>query len=254
VTDLGGHPVRLAFRTLLSFLCEGRLESTISRTARGHTNSIRIASRHQGEMDAPQGTEGEAIEELTSMAKEFKVENAAGMRKQELIFRLLQAQACRTARSSAKACWRSCRTVRLPACTDYNYLPGPDDIYVSPSQIRRFQPAHRDTVTGQIRPPKDGERYFALLKVEDDINFEPPEVARDKILFDNLVRSTPREVQPGARARRTSPRGSSTCSSESGSASVPDRLPRRARARRCCCRTWPTRSRRTIRTSTCTCC
>jgi transcription termination factor Rho len=69
---------------------------------------------------------------------------------------------------------------------DYNYLPGPDDIYVSPSQIRRFNLRTGDTVAGQIRPPKDNERYFAMLKV-DQVNFEAPEVARDKILFDNLT-------------------------------------------------------------------
>ena len=76
--------------------------------------------------------------------------------------------------------------------TDYNYLPGPDDIYVSPSQIRRFNLRTGDTVSGQIRPPKEGERYFALLKVET-VNFEPPEVARDKILFDNLTPLYPDE-------------------------------------------------------------
>ncbi len=80
----------------------------------------------------------------------------------------------------------SARRLRLPARPDYNYLPGPDDIYVSPSQIRRFNLRTGDSVTGQIRPPKESERYFALLKVEE-INCEPPEVARDKILFDNLT-------------------------------------------------------------------
>jgi transcription termination factor Rho len=136
---------------------------------------------------------GKPIEELTSMAKEFKVENAAGMRKQELIFALLQAQASQNGAVFGEGVLEILPDgfgfLRAP---DYNYLPGPDDIYVSPSQIRRFSLRTGDTVTGQIRPPKDGERYFALLKVET-INFEPPEVARDKILFDNLVPLYPEE-------------------------------------------------------------
>jgi len=127
------------------------------------------------------------IEELTAMAKELKVENAAGMRKQELIFALLQAQASQNGAVFGEGVLEILPDgfgfLRAP---DYNYLPGPDDIYVSPSQIRRFSLRTGDTVTGQIRPPKDGERYFALLKVET-INYEPPEVAKDKILFDNLV-------------------------------------------------------------------
>jgi len=136
---------------------------------------------------------GKPIEELTTMAKEFKVENAAGMRKQELIFALLQAQALQNGAVFGEGVLEILPDgfgfLRAP---DYNYLPGPDDIYVSPSQIRRFSLRTGDTVTGQIRPPKDGERYFALLKVET-INFEPPEVARDKILFDNLVPLYPEE-------------------------------------------------------------
>jgi len=136
---------------------------------------------------------GKPIEELTSMAKEFKIENAAGMRKQELIFALLQAQASQNGGVFGEGVLEILPDgfgfLRAP---DYNYLPGPDDIYVSPSQIRRFSLRTGDTVTGQIRPPKDGERYFALLKVET-INFEPPEVARDKILFDNLVPLYPDE-------------------------------------------------------------
>jgi len=133
------------------------------------------------------------IEELTAMAKEFKIENAAGMRKQELIFALLQAQASQNGAVFGEGVLEILPDgfgfLRAP---DYNYLPGPDDIYVSPSQIRRFSLRTGDTVTGQIRPPKDGERYFALLKVET-INHEPPEVARDKILFDNLVPLYPDE-------------------------------------------------------------
>jgi len=127
------------------------------------------------------------ISDLAAMAKEYKIEGAAGMRKQELIFALLQAQASQNGAIIGEGVLEILPDgfgfLRAP---DYNYLPGPDDIYVSPSQIRRFNLRTGDTVTGQVRPPKDGERYFALLKVET-INVEPPEAARDKILFDNLV-------------------------------------------------------------------
>ncbi|MDI7267600.1 MAG: transcription termination factor Rho [Myxococcota bacterium] len=127
------------------------------------------------------------ISDLAALAKEYKIEGAAGMRKQELIFALLQAQASQNGAIMGEGVLEILQDgfgfLRAP---DYNYLPGPDDIYVSPSQIRRFSLRTGDTVTGQVRPPKDGERYFALLKVET-INFEPPEAARDKILFDNLV-------------------------------------------------------------------
>mgnify|MGYP005842691505 CR=1 FL=1 len=127
------------------------------------------------------------IGELTSLAREFNIEGAAGLRKQELIFAILQAQTEKNGFIYGEGVLEI-----LPdgfgflRCPDYNYLPGPDDIYVSPSQIRRFNLRTGDTVSGQIRPPKEGERYFALLKVES-INFEDPESARDKILFDNLT-------------------------------------------------------------------
>ncbi|MCF8041584.1 MAG: transcription termination factor Rho [Desulfarculaceae bacterium] len=133
------------------------------------------------------------IGELNGMAREYSIEGAAGMRRQDLIFALLTAQAQRNG-----AIYGSGVLEILPdgfgflRAPDYNYLPGPDDIYVSPSQIRRFNLRTGDTISGQIRPPKEGERYFALLKVED-INHEPPEVARDKILFDNLVPLYPDE-------------------------------------------------------------
>jgi transcription termination factor Rho len=127
------------------------------------------------------------ISDLTSMALEYNIEGAAGMRKQELIFALLQAQAAQNGVISGEGVLEILPDgfgfLRAP---DYNYLPGPDDIYVSPSQIRRFNLRTGDTVAGQIRPPKESERYFALLKVEE-INFEPPEAARLKILFDNLT-------------------------------------------------------------------
>ena len=127
------------------------------------------------------------IGELTGLAREFNIEGAAGLRKQELIFAILQAQTEKNGFIYGEGVLEI-----LPdgfgflRCPDYNYLPGPDDIYVSPSQIRRFSLRTGDTVSGQIRPPKEGERYFALLKVES-INFEDPESTRDKILFDNLT-------------------------------------------------------------------
>ncbi len=133
------------------------------------------------------------INELTQMAKEFNIEGASGMRKQELIFALLQAQTEKNGLIYGEGVLEILPDgfgfLRAP---DYNYLPGPDDIYVSPSQIRRFNLRTGDTTSGQIRPPKDNERYFALLKVES-VNFEDPEVSRDKILFDNLTPLYPNE-------------------------------------------------------------
>jgi len=127
------------------------------------------------------------ISELTHLAKEFNIEGAAGMRKQELIFALLQSQIEKNGliygQGTLEILPDGFGFLRSP---DYNYLPGPDDIYVSPSQIRRFNLRTGDTVSGQIRQPKESERYFALLKVEA-VNFEDPEVAREKILFDNLT-------------------------------------------------------------------
>jgi len=127
------------------------------------------------------------ISGLTKMAKEFKIEGAAGMRKQELIFALLQAQIEKNGSiygvGTLEILPDGFGFLRSPG---YNYLPGPDDIYVSPSQIRRFNLRTGDTVSGQIRQPKESERYFALLKVEA-VNYEDPEVAREKILFDNLT-------------------------------------------------------------------
>jgi transcription termination factor Rho len=133
------------------------------------------------------------ISELTQMGKEFNVEGASGMRKQELIFALLQAQTEKNGLIYGEGVLEILPDgfgfLRAP---DYNYLPGPDDIYVSPSQIRRFNLRTGDTTSGQIRSPKDNERYFALLKVES-VNYEDPEVSRDKILFDNLTPLYPNE-------------------------------------------------------------
>ncbi len=127
------------------------------------------------------------IAELNTIAKNLNVEGASGLRKQELIFSILQAQQDKNGLIYGEGVLEILPDgfgfLRAP---DYNYLPGPDDIYISPSQIRRFNLRTGDTVSGQIRPPKDTERYFAMLKVES-VNYEDPESARDKILFDNLT-------------------------------------------------------------------
>jgi len=127
------------------------------------------------------------INELNKMARDFSIEGASGMPKQELIFTLLQAHSERNGLIYGEGVLETLPDgfgfLRAP---DANYLPGPDDIYISPSQIRRFNLRTGDTVSGQIRPPKDSERYFALLKVEQ-VNQDDPEISRDKILFDNLT-------------------------------------------------------------------
>ncbi|HTU03800.1 MAG TPA: transcription termination factor Rho, partial [Candidatus Sulfotelmatobacter sp.] len=127
------------------------------------------------------------IAELTSIARALGVVGASGLRKQEMIFKILEAQTEKNGLIFAEGVLEILPDgfgfLRAP---DYNYLPGPDDIYVSPSQIRRFDLRTGDTVSGQVRPPKEGERYFALLKVEA-VNFENPELIKEKILFDNLT-------------------------------------------------------------------
>jgi len=127
------------------------------------------------------------INELMNAAKQMNVDGYSSMRKQDLIFALLQSEIDKNGLIYGEGVLEILPDgfgfLRAP---DYNYLPGPDDIYVSPSQIRRFNLRTGDTVSGQIRPPKESERYFALLKVEI-VNYENPEIARDKILFDNLT-------------------------------------------------------------------
>ncbi|MBV70152.1 MAG: transcription termination factor Rho [Myxococcota bacterium] len=133
------------------------------------------------------------IAELAAMARDMEIENASVLRKQELIFALLNEQTKKNEPIFGEGVLEILPDgfgfLRAP---DYNYLPGPDDIYVSPSQIRRFGLRTGDTVSGQIRPPKESERYFALLKVET-INFEEPEASKRKILFDNLTPLYPDE-------------------------------------------------------------
>jgi transcription termination factor Rho len=127
------------------------------------------------------------VADLNTVAKELNVAGTSGLRKQELIFKILEAQTEKNGLVFGEGVLEILPDgfgfLRAPSS---NYLPGPDDIYVSPSQIRRFDMRTGDTISGQIRPPKEGERYFALLKVEA-INFENPELAKDKILFDNLT-------------------------------------------------------------------
>jgi len=134
-----------------------------------------------------------SISRLGSVAKSMSVENPAGMRRQDLIFSILQhqteAEGLIFGEGVLEVLPEGFGFLRAP---EYNYLPGPDDIYVSPSQIRRFNLHTGDTISGQIRPPKEGERYFALIKVEA-INFEPPEVAMEKVHFDNLTPLYPEE-------------------------------------------------------------
>jgi transcription termination factor Rho len=134
-----------------------------------------------------------SISELTHIAKEMGIEGASGLRKQELIFKVLAAQTEKSGLIFSEGVLETLPDgfgfLRAP---EYNYLPGPDDIYVSPSQIRKFDLRTGDTVSGQIRPPKEGERYFALIKVEA-INFEAPEQAREKVFFDNLTPLYPDE-------------------------------------------------------------
>ena len=124
---------------------------------------------------------------MVSIANEFNIENASSLRPQELLFELLQAQSQRGGVIYASGVLETLPDgfgfLRAP---DYNYLPGPDDIYVSPSQIRRFNLRTGDSIAGHIRSPKESERYYALLKVEE-INFQPPDMVFDKILFDNLT-------------------------------------------------------------------
>jgi transcription termination factor Rho len=133
------------------------------------------------------------ITELTKIARSLELPGASGLRKQDLIFKILQAQSEKEGHIFAEGVLEILPDgygfLRSP---DYNYLPGPDDIYVSPSQIRKFDLKTGDTISGQVRPPHEGEKYFALVKIEA-VNFESPDEARNKILFDNLTPLYPQE-------------------------------------------------------------
>ena len=137
---------------------------------------------------------GKTIPELLDVANSLSIEGSSSMRKQELIFKILEAQTQQNGLIFAEGVLQVLPEgygfLRSP---DYNYLPGPDDIYVSPSQIKKFDLRTGDTISGQIRSPKDSERYFALLRVEA-VNFEHPDVAKTKPFFDNLTPLYPEEM------------------------------------------------------------
>jgi transcription termination factor Rho len=167
-------------------------ENVVDNNSNGGGNNKSAPSSADGILDLAR-LKDMSISELTSIAKEMGVEGASGMRKQELIFKVLAAQTEKSGLIFSEGVLETLPDgfgfLRAP---EYNYLPGPDDIYVSPSQIRKFDLRTGDTVSGQIRPPKEGERYFALIKVEA-INFEAPEHSREKIFFDNLTPLYPDE-------------------------------------------------------------
>ncbi len=154
-------------------------------------SDINLSEDERGDLSS-KNLKSKDIRDLTALAIKLKIENAAGMRRQDMVFWILKRAA------QLGDIYGDGVLEILPdgygflRSPDYNYLPGPDDIYVSPSQIRRFGLRTGDTITGTVRPPKDGERYFALLKV-DALNFEPPEKAKNKILFDNLTPLYPQE-------------------------------------------------------------
>src|SRR5881409_498526 len=161
-------------------------------TAEAPEKESRDGKEHEGFLNLADLKEM-SISKLTSIAKGMDVPGATGMRKQELIFKVLAAQTEKSGLIFSEGVLETLPDgfgfLRAP---EYNYLPGPDDIYVSPSQIRKFDLRTGDTVSGQVRPPKDGERYFALIKVEA-VNFEHPDEARNKIFFDNLTPLYPAE-------------------------------------------------------------
>ncbi len=180
---------------------EGRFDD--ARSSNGAPRQVNLDGNPNGPPPAPvvsddgvlnlKSLKRAKITELAQMARDFNVDGAPNMRKQEMIFAILQAQAAKNGSILGEGVLEILPDgfgfLRAP---DYNYLPGPDDIYISPSQIRKFNLRTGDVVSGLIRPPKEGERYFALLKVES-INYEDPEKARDKILFDNLTPLYPEE-------------------------------------------------------------
>ncbi len=171
--------------------------STVEEAADAVASEAKSASSNGKSDDSSMmnlaGLKDMSISELTHIAKEMGIEGATGLRKQELIFKVLAAQTEKSGLIFSEGVLETLPDgfgfLRAP---EYNYLPGPDDIYVSPSQIRKFDLRTGDTVSGQIRPPKEGERYFALIKVEA-INFEAPEQSREKIFFDNLTPLYPDE-------------------------------------------------------------
>ena len=169
-----------------------------------------VAQSRGGVMDIAE-LKTKKIEDLLRIATDLRIPNTSGLRKQELIFKILEAQTEKNGLIFAEGVLQILPEgygfLRSP---DYNYLPGPDDIYVSPSQIKKFDLRTGDTVSGQVRPPKDTERYFALLRVEA-VNYENPEVAKTKTLFDNLTPLYPRRWSTSRPWPTRSRRESSTC-------------------------------------------
>jgi transcription termination factor Rho len=175
------------------------LEATVQSTGSNNHEEQEIISRDSAHnrggavMDIAE-LKNKKIDDLIKVATELKIPNTSGLRKQELIFEILEAQTKKNGLIFSEGVLQILPEgygfLRSP---DYNYLPGPDDIYVSPSQIKKFDLRTGDTVSGQIRPPKDTERYFALLRVEA-VNFENPEIAKSKTLFDNLTPLYPQEM------------------------------------------------------------
>src|ERR687897_2346992 len=181
--------------------------SSANNDANGDDGGTTVATAEAPERESRESRDGKnegfhnladlkemSISKLTQIAKSMDVPGATGMRKQELIFKVLAAQTEKSGLIFSEGVLETLPDgfgfLRAP---EYNYLPGPDDIYVSPSQIRKFDLRTGDTVSGQIRPPKEGERYFALIKVEA-INFESPDQAREKVFFDNLTPLYPDEM------------------------------------------------------------
>jgi len=168
-------------------------ESSADDMAEEEASGVTMANTNEGPRINLKELKEQNIKNLTQLAQNLNIEGAAGMRKQELIFSILQHQSETEGLIYSEGVLEILPDgfgfLRSP---DYNYLPGPDDIYVSPSQIRRFNLRTGDTISGQIRPPKENERYYALLKVER-VNYEEPDVARNKILFDNLTPLYPLE-------------------------------------------------------------
>ena len=172
-------------RTLSPAADEPKTEAAPAKGGAAPSPAAAAAGR-AGQMNLAELKE-KPVADLNAIARSLGLAGASGLRKQELIFKILEAQTEKNGLIFAEGVLEILPDgfgfLRAP---DYNYLPGPDDIYVSPSQIRRFDLRTGDTVSGQVRPPKEGERYFALLKVEA-INYENPEAIKDKIFFDNLT-------------------------------------------------------------------
>ncbi len=165
------------------------------------------------------------ITELTKIARSLELPGASGLRKQDLIFKILQAQSEKEGHIFAEGVLEILPDgygfLRSP---DYNYLPGPDDIYVSPSQIRKFDLKTGDTISGQVRPPHEGEKYFALVKIEA-VNFESPDEARNKILFDNLTPAVSAgKVEAGNREGKHQRQGHGPANPARQGTARPDRL------------------------------